>query len=45
MFRMRATLILGATVSLAGLKADLVELEGERDLDINLKPALPGLPE
>jgi len=45
MFRMRATLILGATVSLAALKADLVELEGERDLDINLKPALPGLPE
>lgn len=45
MFRMRITLILGTQVSVAQLKADLVELEGERDLDISLKPAFTALPE
>jgi glycine cleavage system transcriptional repressor len=39
MFRMRATLILGSGVSAAQLKADLARLEGERDLDISLRPA------
>lgn len=39
MFRLRATLILGAGVSTAQLKADLARLEGERDLDISLRPA------
>jgi glycine cleavage system transcriptional repressor len=45
MFRMRATLILGPQVSVPQLKSDLALLESERDLDISLKPALPGLPE
>jgi len=45
MFRMRATLILAPSVSVAKLKADLAVLESERDLDISLKPALPVAPE
>jgi len=45
MFRMRATIILAPHVSIVRLKADLALLESERDLDINLKPALPVAPE
>ncbi len=40
MFRMRATIILGPKVSVAQIKADLAQLEAEKDLDISLKPAL-----
>ncbi len=40
MFRMRATIILGPQIQVAQLKADLVRLEAEKDLDISLKPAL-----
>jgi len=40
MFRMRATIILGPKVPVAQLKADLAQLEADKDLDISLKPAL-----
>ena len=42
MFRMRATIILGPAVSIQQLKADLSLVEAERDLDITLRPAVPG---
>ena len=42
LFRMRATLILGPSVSLPQLRADLAQLEAERDLDITLRPAGSG---
>jgi len=45
MFRMKATLIIGAQVSVARLKTDLAHLESDRDLDITLKPAIPGAQE
>ena len=45
MFRMRATVILGDQASVAALRADLADLEGQRDLDISLKPAFPAPPE
>jgi glycine cleavage system transcriptional repressor len=41
MFRMHATLILDGGVSLARLKAELADLEGEKDWDISLRPAFP----
>jgi len=42
LFRMRATIILGPAVSIQQLKADLSLVEAERDLDITLRPAVPG---
>lgn len=42
MFRMRATIILGPAVSILQLRADLAQLEAERDLDITLRPVLAG---
>jgi glycine cleavage system transcriptional repressor len=45
MFRMRATVVLGGQVSVAALRAELADLEGQKDLDISLKPAFPALPE
>jgi glycine cleavage system transcriptional repressor len=42
MFRMRATIILGPAVSILHLRADLAQLEAERDLDITLRPAVVG---
>jgi glycine cleavage system transcriptional repressor len=40
MFRMRATIILGPQVQVSHLKAELAQLEADKDLDISLKPAL-----
>jgi len=45
MFRMHATLILGSGVSVARLKAELADLEGEKDWDISLRPAFTAQPE
>ncbi len=45
MFRMRATIILGPTISILQLRADLAQIEAERDLDITLRPAIAGLSE
>jgi len=45
MFRLHATLILDGSVSVARLKADLAELEGEKDWDISLRPAFTAQPE
>jgi len=42
MFRMRATIILGPAVSILQFRADLAQLEAERDLDITLRPILAG---
>jgi glycine cleavage system transcriptional repressor len=42
MFRMRATIILGPAASVLQLKADLAQLQAERDLDITLRPAVAG---
>jgi glycine cleavage system transcriptional repressor len=45
MFRLHATLILDGSVSVARLKGDLAELEGEKDWDISLRPAFTAQPE
>ena len=42
MFRMRATVILGSGVSILQLRADLAQLQAERDLDITLRPVAVG---
>ena len=45
MFRMKAHLIVGPTVSIARLKEELARLQQEHDLDIALKPVFAALPE
>jgi glycine cleavage system transcriptional repressor len=41
MFRMKAHLIVGPSVSIARLKDELARLQKEHDLDISLKPMFP----
>ena len=41
MFRMRAHLIVGPSVSIARLKEELSRIQQEHDLDIVLKPVFP----
>ncbi len=43
MFRMKAQLLVGPSVSIARLKEDLFRLQEEHDLDIALKPVFPAL--
>jgi len=38
MFRLKAHLVIGPSVSIAGLKAELSLLQEKHDLDITLKP-------
>nr|WP_320130931.1 ACT domain-containing protein [uncultured Holophaga sp.] len=40
MFHMRATVLVGPEVSLGALKADLAQLEAQRDLDVQFRPLL-----
>jgi glycine cleavage system transcriptional repressor len=44
MFRMKAHLIVGPSVSIARLKEELARLQQEQDLDIALKPVFATLP-
>jgi glycine cleavage system transcriptional repressor len=44
MFRLKAHLVVGPSVSLATLKDDLARLQKEHDLDIALKPVFAGGP-
>jgi glycine cleavage system transcriptional repressor len=41
MFRLKARLVAGPSVSIARLKEDLTRLQEEHDLDISLKPVFP----
>ena len=45
MFRLKAHLVVGPSVSIAKLKEELVRLQQEHDLDISLKPVFASLPE
>jgi glycine cleavage system transcriptional repressor len=45
MFRLKAHLVIGASVSVASLKDELARLQQEHDLDISLKPVFAALPE
>ncbi len=45
MFRLKAHLIVGPTVSIAALKEELSRLQQEHDLDIALKPVFASIPE
>lgn len=43
MFRMKAQLLVGPSVSIARLKEELLRLQEEHDLDITLKPVFPAV--
>jgi glycine cleavage system transcriptional repressor len=45
MFRLKAHLVVGPSVSIARLKQDLGKLQQEHDLDISLKPVFAASPE
>jgi glycine cleavage system transcriptional repressor len=45
MFRLKAHLVIGASVSVARLKEELFNLQQEHDLDIALKPVFSAIPE
>jgi glycine cleavage system transcriptional repressor len=45
MFRLKAHLVIGASVSVTRLKEELLRLQQEHDLDIALKPLFATLPE
>jgi glycine cleavage system transcriptional repressor len=45
MFRMKAHVIIGPSVSIGGLREELARLQQEHDLDIALKPVFAAVPE
>jgi glycine cleavage system transcriptional repressor len=45
MFRLKAHLVIGPSVSIPRLKEELFRLQQEHDLDIALKPVFAGIPE